>query len=55
MQTRSVTVALIGFGLLILDVLLPVPASLIMIVNGAIFGLCRDLSHLSKWRTLIAS
>jgi uncharacterized membrane protein YdjX (TVP38/TMEM64 family) len=32
------TAALIGIGLLIADVLLPVPASLVMIAHGALFG-----------------
>lgn len=38
MRTQSVSVALIGIGLLVLDVLFPVPASLIMIASGTIFG-----------------
>jgi uncharacterized membrane protein YdjX (TVP38/TMEM64 family) len=38
MHTQSISVALIGIGLLLLDVLLPVPASLIMIASGTIFG-----------------
>lgn len=31
--------AAVGFGLLVADVLLPVPASLVMIAHGALFGL----------------
>jgi uncharacterized membrane protein YdjX (TVP38/TMEM64 family) len=31
--------ATVGFGLLVADVLLPVPASLVMIAHGALFGL----------------
>ena len=39
-QTNSggVTAALIGVGLLIADVLLPVPSSLVMVAHGALFG-----------------
>lgn len=38
MQQQSVPVALLGVAALVLDVLLPIPASLIMIANGALFG-----------------
>ncbi len=31
--------AVVGTGLLIIDIVLPVPSSLIMIANGALFGL----------------
>ena len=34
----GVTAALIGIGLLIADVVLPVPSSLVMIAHGALFG-----------------
>ncbi len=39
-QTNSgrVTAALIGVGLLVADVLLPVPSSLVMVAHGALFG-----------------
>jgi uncharacterized membrane protein YdjX (TVP38/TMEM64 family) len=39
MDTRSLAVALIGICLLFADVLLPIPSSLIMIANGALFGI----------------
>ena len=39
MDTPSLAVALIGICLLIVDVLLPMPSSLIMIANGALFGI----------------
>jgi uncharacterized membrane protein YdjX (TVP38/TMEM64 family) len=39
MDTRSIGVALIGISLLVADVLLPMPSSLIMIANGALFGI----------------
>jgi uncharacterized membrane protein YdjX (TVP38/TMEM64 family) len=38
MQARSVGAASVGITLLIADVFLPVPSSLIMIANGAVFG-----------------
>lgn len=38
MQTQRVTVALTAIGVLIIDLFLPVPSSLIMIAKGAIFG-----------------
>jgi len=39
MDARSTGVAIIGISLLIADVLLPTPSSLIMIANGAFFGI----------------
>jgi uncharacterized membrane protein YdjX (TVP38/TMEM64 family) len=39
MDTRSAGVAMIGICLLVADVLLPMPSSLIMIANGALFGI----------------
>jgi uncharacterized membrane protein YdjX (TVP38/TMEM64 family) len=38
MNARSIATALAGVVLLIADVILPVPSSLIMIANGALFG-----------------
>jgi uncharacterized membrane protein YdjX (TVP38/TMEM64 family) len=38
MNTRSLSAALAGVALLVADVILPVPSSLIMIANGALFG-----------------
>jgi uncharacterized membrane protein YdjX (TVP38/TMEM64 family) len=38
MGTRSQGAALIGVGLLVADIVLPVPSSVIMIANGALFG-----------------
>jgi uncharacterized membrane protein YdjX (TVP38/TMEM64 family) len=38
LNARSVSAALAGIGLLIADVILPVPSSLVMIANGALFG-----------------
>lgn len=38
MNARSAGAALAGIGLLVADVILPVPSSLIMIANGALFG-----------------
>jgi uncharacterized membrane protein YdjX (TVP38/TMEM64 family) len=38
MSSGGAGAALLGIGLLIADVVLPVPASLIMMANGAIFG-----------------
>jgi uncharacterized membrane protein YdjX (TVP38/TMEM64 family) len=38
MKTGSISAALFGIGLLTMDVILPVPSSLIMIANGALFG-----------------
>jgi uncharacterized membrane protein YdjX (TVP38/TMEM64 family) len=35
---RGPLAALVGIGLLVVDVLLPVPASLVMIAHGALFG-----------------
>jgi uncharacterized membrane protein YdjX (TVP38/TMEM64 family) len=37
-QARSVSAASVGITLLIADVFLPVPSSLVMITNGAVFG-----------------
>lgn len=38
MQHGGVLAAALGVGLLILDVLLPVPSSLVMVAHGALFG-----------------
>lgn len=38
MQTRSASAALSGIALLIVDIFLPIPSSLVMITNGAVFG-----------------
>lgn len=38
LQRGGVLAAVVGVGLLIADVLLPVPASLVMIAHGALFG-----------------
>ena len=38
MQAKSISVALVGIALLTADVFLPVPSSLVMITNGAVFG-----------------
>lgn len=38
MNTRSISVALTGIFLLVIDALLPVPSSLVMIAHGALFG-----------------
>jgi uncharacterized membrane protein YdjX (TVP38/TMEM64 family) len=38
MGIRGINAALTGVGLLIADIILPVPSSLIMIANGALFG-----------------
>ncbi len=38
LQTQGIGTALTSIGLIVLDVFLPIPASLIMIVNGALFG-----------------
>jgi uncharacterized membrane protein YdjX (TVP38/TMEM64 family) len=38
MNSGGVTAAVIGVGLLIADVLLPVPSSLVMVAHGALFG-----------------
>lgn len=38
MRRGSLLVALLGVGLLIADVLLPVPSSLVMVAHGALFG-----------------
>jgi uncharacterized membrane protein YdjX (TVP38/TMEM64 family) len=38
MQARSVSVALVAIALLTADIFLPVPSSLVMITNGAVFG-----------------
>ena len=38
-HSRTGSVAAAGVGLLVLDVVLPVPSSLVMIAHGAIFGL----------------
>jgi len=37
----GVLAALLGFGLLVADVLLPVPSSLVMVAHGAIFGVIK--------------
>ena len=39
METKSIGTAVAGVVLLTLDVFLPVPSSLIMIANGALFGI----------------
>lgn len=39
MENGGIAAALLGVGLLIIDVLLPVPSSAIMIAHGAIFGI----------------
>ena len=39
LQRGGVIAALVGIALLVADVLLPVPSSLIMIANGAMFGI----------------
>ncbi len=39
METKSISTAVAGVALLTLDVFLPVPSSLIMIANGALFGI----------------
>ena len=36
---QGASVALIGISLLVADVILPVPSSLIMVANGAFFGI----------------
>lgn len=41
MASASWQVALIGAGLLVVDVLLPVPSSLVMIAHGVLFGIWR--------------
>lgn len=41
MASASWQVALIGTGLLVVDVLLPVPSSLVMIAHGVLFGIWR--------------
>jgi uncharacterized membrane protein YdjX (TVP38/TMEM64 family) len=38
LDERNAIVALLGIGLLVSDVLLPVPSSIIMVANGAVFG-----------------
>jgi uncharacterized membrane protein YdjX (TVP38/TMEM64 family) len=38
MNSGGVTAAVIGVGLLVADVLLPVPSSLVMVAHGALFG-----------------
>ena len=38
MSASGIGAALAGTGLLVADVVLPVPSSLIMIANGALFG-----------------
>jgi uncharacterized membrane protein YdjX (TVP38/TMEM64 family) len=38
MNSGGVTAAVIGVGLLIADILLPVPSSLVMVAHGALFG-----------------
>jgi uncharacterized membrane protein YdjX (TVP38/TMEM64 family) len=39
MEARSVGAALAGVGMLVVDVVLPIPSSLVMILNGALFGI----------------
>jgi uncharacterized membrane protein YdjX (TVP38/TMEM64 family) len=39
MRGAGVAAALLGVGLLIVDVLLPVPSSVVMVAHGALFGL----------------
>ncbi len=39
MNARDLSAALTGIGLLVADIILPVPSSLVMIANGALFGL----------------
>ncbi|MEM7132819.1 MAG: VTT domain-containing protein [Chloroflexota bacterium] len=39
MEAQSISMALLSIALLILDIFLPIPASLIMIANGAMYGL----------------
>lgn len=39
MENRNAAAAFLGIGLLAVDVLLPIPSSLIMISNGALFGI----------------
>jgi uncharacterized membrane protein YdjX (TVP38/TMEM64 family) len=38
LRHRGVAAALVGVGLLIADIVLPVPSSLIMVAHGAVFG-----------------
>lgn len=38
MEQGSVLAALVGVGLLLVDVVLPVPSSLVMVAHGALFG-----------------
>jgi uncharacterized membrane protein YdjX (TVP38/TMEM64 family) len=38
MEQRTMLAALVGVGLLIVDVVLPVPSSLVMVAHGALFG-----------------
>jgi uncharacterized membrane protein YdjX (TVP38/TMEM64 family) len=38
LQRGGVVAALVGVGLLVVDVVLPVPSNLVMIANGALFG-----------------
>lgn len=38
MNTGGISAALVGVGLLVADVLLPVPSSLVMVAHGALFG-----------------
>ena len=40
LSAGGISAALAGMGLLIADVLLPVPSSLIMVSHGALFGVC---------------
>jgi uncharacterized membrane protein YdjX (TVP38/TMEM64 family) len=39
MRGAGVAAALLGLGLLVVDVLLPVPSSVVMVAHGALFGL----------------
>jgi uncharacterized membrane protein YdjX (TVP38/TMEM64 family) len=39
MRGAGVAAALVGVGLLVVDVLLPVPSSVVMVAHGALFGL----------------
>jgi uncharacterized membrane protein YdjX (TVP38/TMEM64 family) len=38
LDERNALVALLGINLLVVDVLLPVPSSIVMVANGAVFG-----------------
>ncbi len=38
MRASGVVAALVGVGLLVADVVLPVPSSVVMLAHGALFG-----------------